>query len=221
MTKLNLREQALKLRKEGYSYRYIKDKVGVSLGTLSEWLFHVKFSPNQETLERIGKARVAAMLSKHKKKEEQIKRALSLAKKDIGSVTERDVFMLGLGIYIGEGSKTHNNIRVINADPRVIRFVIVWFKSKLQFKNENFRVRLHLYPDNNEEECLSFWSKKLNIPRSLFLKSQIDLREGKKSKKVRKLPYGTAHLSIRSNGNEEHGVFLARRIAGWIDEVLT
>ena len=42
----------------------------------------------------------------------------------------------------------------------------------------------------------------------------------KKAKKAGKLPYGTAHLSLRSKGNKEHGVFLARRINGWIQEVL-
>ena len=55
-----------------------------------------------------------------------------------------------------------------------------------------------------------------NIPLSQFGKTQIDARENKSNKKKRKLPYGTAHLTIKSIGNRNNGVLLHRRIVGWI-----
>lgn len=220
MAKPLLRAQAVELRKAGYSYSYIRKKIPVSLGTLAEWLSQIPYQPNAETAENIGKARIAAMMAKRNVRKQNTDSAIQYAKKDIGNMSERDIFMLGLGIYIGEGSKTHDNIRVVNSDPRIIRFAIRWFKDKFAFDDDNFRLRLHLYPDSNIEECLSFWSKELNISQSLFQKTQIDFRIDKKAKKTGKLPYGTAHLSTRSKGNKEHGVFLARRINGWIQEVL-
>ena len=48
--KLFIKEKAIKLRKEGYSYSYIKDKLGISKGTLSYWLRDIKYVPNEYTL---------------------------------------------------------------------------------------------------------------------------------------------------------------------------
>ena len=128
--------------------------------------------------------------------------------------------MLGIGIYIGEGTKTNDSIRIINADPKIIRFAVKWFEQACGLSRKNFSLRLHLYPDNNTKRCIKFWSNSSGIPMSQFQKTYIDIRKDKKMFKRGKLLYGTAHLSIRSNGKKEFGVFLARKINAWIGEVL-
>ena len=67
---------------------------------------------------------------------------------------------------------------------------------------------------------LHFWSKSTGIPISNFKKSSIDRRQDKKKLKNGKLPFGTAHLLIKSNGNKDFGVLLARKINAWMNEVL-
>ena len=215
-----VREEIFKLRKEGHSYTYISQKTGMSKGTLSGWLSDVPYAPNKITIERIGKARAASGRVKAKIKLESIKRAGEEAKKDIGKLKKRDLFMIGIGIYIGEGSKTGNAIRVINADPKIIKFVVRWLEKACGLARENFRLRLHIYPDNNIKECINFWSNMSGIPSRQFQKTYIDIRKDKKIFKKGKLPYGTAHLSIISGGKKEFGVFLARRINAWMGEVL-
>lgn len=215
-----IREQVFKLREEGYSYSYILQKVKISKSTLSAWLSNVPYSPNQTTITRIGKARAASGYWKAKRKLESIENAEKEAKNEIGQVTKRDLFMLGIGIYIGEGSKSYNIVRVINADPKIIKFAVKWFEKVIDLPRENFRIRLHLYPDNNIDECVDFWSSVSGIPAHQFQKTSIDKRKDKKMFKRGKLPHGTAHLSIRSNGRKEFGVFLARKINAWIKEVL-
>ena len=214
------REQIFKLRREGYSYNYISEKTGVSKSTLSGWLSGIPYTPNKTTIERIGKARAASGHAKAQQKLISFENALVEAKKEIGEITKRDLFMLGIGIYVGEGTKTNDIIRVINADPKIIRFTVRWFEEICGLSRENFRIRLHLYPDNNIKKCINFWSNISGIPAGQFQKTYIDLRENKKMFKRGKLPYGTAHLSIRSNGKKEFGVFLARKINAWIGEVL-
>lgn len=216
----NIRERIFKLRKDGYSYNYISSKTGVSKSTLSGWLAGVPYQPNQITIEKIGKARAASGHAKARQKLQSFESAERRAKSDIGKISKRDLFMIGIGIYIGEGTKTNDIVRVINADPKIIRFIIGWFEQVCGLVRENFRIRLHLYPDNNIENCIHFWSEISGIPVHQFQKTQIDLRENKKMSKRGKLPHGTAHLSIRSNGKKEFGVFLARRINAWIGEVL-
>ena len=215
-----IREQVFKLRNEGYSYNYISEKIGISKSTLSGWLAKTPYTPNKETIAKIGKARAASGYWKAKRKQESIEEAEKEAKKDIGEITKRDLFVLGLGIYIGEGTKTHSIVRIINADPKIIKFAVRWFEEACGLSRENFRIRLHLYPDNDVKKCMRFWSNISGIPLTQFQKTYIDIRKGKKMFKRGKLPYGTAHLGIKSNGKKEFGVFLARRINGWIKRVL-
>lgn len=217
---LSTKSQAIKLRQEGHSYSYIQNEVGISKGTLNSWLSIIPYRPNKETIERIGKARAASALEKHQTKLDSLSVAYEQAIKDVGELSKRDIFMLGIALYIGEGSKTHDIIRVINSDPKIIRFAVKWFTEVCSLTKDNFRIRLHLYPDNNIKESLKFWSKETTIPISQFQKIQVDLRTDKKKTNKGKLPHGTAHLSVKSNGRRELGVFLARRIAGWIDVVL-
>ncbi len=211
--------EAINLRKKSYSYGYISEKLLVSKSTLNGWLSTIEYKPNKEMIERIGKARAKSGEVKSQIKIDSFERASNLAKKDIGSLSKRDLFMLGIGLYMGEGTKSHRIMRVINADPKVIRLAIRWFKEVMGLSTDNFKIRLHIYPDNDVSKSLKYWSKMSSIPLSQFHKVQIDRRANKKSSKRGKLPYGTAHLSILSNGNKEFGTFLLRRILAWTDEV--
>jgi len=214
------KQRAIDLRKQGYSYSYIAKFVPVSKSTLSDWLGKIPFKPNQHTVETIGKARAASGAKKHLIKVETLNRAKLQSEKDIGEISKRDLFMLGLAIYIGEGGKSNDIIRVVNADPRIIRLCIKWFIEICGVKIKQIRIRLYLYPDNNESESIYYWFKFTKIPVSQFQTSIIDRRENKKENKKGKLPFGTAHMSIRSLGDKNFGVYLHRLILAWIDRVL-
>ena len=218
--KVHLKKKAELLRYEGYSYSDIQSKISVSKSTLSLWLSNIVYTPNTHALEKMRRARDKANTARINGRVNSEKQAFELARKDIGALNKRDIFMLGIGIYIGGGTKSNNIIRVINADPKIIKFAMLWFKSILGFSNDNFRLRLHLYPDNNVVTSEKYWSQYLHLPRKFFHKSYIDVRKNKKLAKRGKLPYGTGHLAIVSNRKPEHGAFLFRRIKGWIKLVL-
>ncbi len=220
MTKLHAKAIARRLREEGHSYTYIVKNVRVSKSTLGIWLADIPFTPNAVTIERIGKARAASGAAKNKLKRESITQAAIEAKRQLGAVSQRDLFMLGLGVYIGEGAKTSSSVCVVNADHRIIRLAINWFVSIFGVDKKNFRVRLHLYPDCNEQESRSFWSQRIGIPEGQFLKSIFDRRLDKKAIKSGKLPHGTADLRINANGDKRFGVFLKRKVDALMDSVL-
>ena len=210
-----IKQKAIDLRKQGYSYNYILKHVSVAKSTLSDWLHDIPFTPNQYTLDTIGKAHIASGVYKHQIKVKSLEKAELQARKDILNLSDRDIMMLGLGLYIGEGGKTDGLIRIINSDPKVIKLAIKWFKFSFGIKTENIKVRLFLYPDNIEKDCIEYWSKQIGVPDSQFFKPTIDIRTNKKMSNKRKLPFGTAHMSI--NGS---GVYLHRLIMAWINRVL-
>ncbi len=213
-----LREKAIKLRVAGYSYNMIKERLGVPKSTLSNWLSRIPFVPNREVIARVGRGKLKSALFKQRLKFESIERAKQIAKKDIGFLSKRDLFILGIGLYLGEGEKTYENVRIVNSDPKIIQLAIKWFYNACGVKKENFRPSIHLYPDNNIKISLRFWSNitKIQIPQ--FGKTIIDQRKNKSTLKRRKLPHGTLHLYVMSNGLPHLGVNLHRKIQAWIEE---
>lgn len=218
MHKPSTRELALVLRKEGFAYSFISKKTGLSKSTLSEWLSKTPYTPNQQTIERVGKAIAASNARKTQIRQRETEEVRQAAFLDIGDISKRDLFMFGLGLYLGEGAKTYGITRIVNSDPNVIHLAMKWFHG-LGVSRTQFLLTIHLYPDSDVERSLQFWSHTTTIPRSQFGKTQIDRRINKKKNRAGKLPHGTAHLTVRSLGKKEFGVVLARKIQAWTDEV--
>ncbi len=212
------KEQAVGLRNAGYSYGMIRQKLGISKSTLSDWLGDIHFVPNEELLKRVGDARMRSGLTKHRLKFENIEKMKRAAKAEIGKLSRRDILMLGIGLYLGEGSKSQEEVRIVNSNPLIIRLAIKWLKEFCKIKNPHLRIAIHGYPDHDIHQLVHFWSKVLCIPVEQFNKTIIDIRKNKSKYKKRKLPYGTAHLYIRGGGTLALGVKgLHRKIMGWIE----
>ena len=154
--KVHAKARAIELRTAGHSYNYIAPLVGVSKSTLSAWLATVPYTPNAETCDRIGKALAASGAAKAKLKQNSLEMAWREALSIIGKCSKRDLFMAGLGLYIGEGSKTTNQTVFVNANPAIVRFMVRWFIETLNLKIENIRIRIHLYPDSDIQNSIKF-----------------------------------------------------------------
>lgn len=214
-----LKELAITLRKNGYSYPYISKKTTLSKSTLSGWLADIPYTPNTETIKAHGKALAAAGERKAKIRQEALHQIKREAAEEIKSVTKRDLFMFGLGLYLGGGGKTHGFVRIVNSDPRVIKSIVAWFRNSGVHKTQ-FAVTIHLYPDTDIRQSLQFWSRTTSIPVNQFRKAQVDTRTDKKANKKGRLPYGTCHVSVQSKGRKEFGVSFFRKIQAWNDNVL-
>lgn len=213
-----LKVKAKKLRVDGYSYSMIKDKLGVSKSTLSNWLAFIPFKPNQEVIQKIGSAKLKSALYKQNLKFKNIAAMRKEASQDIGLLSQRDLFMLGIGLYMGEGSKSLEQVNITNSDPVIIRTAIKWLKSFLKLNTKNFTIAIHAYPDTDLVKSIDFWSKQTKIPKEQFSKIIIDKRKNKSILNKRKLPYGTISLRVKNGGTIPVGVRgLHRKIMGWID----
>lgn len=219
MHNLARKHEVIMLRKHGYSYSLISQKTGIPKATLSDWLADIPYTPNSEVVERVGTARALAGARHAHKKRLSHEKAHTDAVLELGTITRRDVLLFGLGLYLGEGSKTAGVVRIVNSDPDVIAGAVAWFRS-LGVASSQFTPRLHLYPDSNVRACTQFWSEVLRLPVRQFQSPYIDVRTNKKQKKSGKLPYGTLHLGVRSGGNKEYGVFFFRKIQAMNAKIL-
>lgn len=204
-------EIALRMRKDGYSYSLIQEEVSVAKSTLSRWLKDVPYIPNQEVRKRIGNARAAAGKAKHDMKLLSYQQARMLAEHDFTHINNKSLHCLGLGIYMGEGEK-NDNVGLANSDPVIIKLFIRWLQECYGVGLEHLTASVHIYPDHDEQLVCRYWSSVTGISTASFGKTQIDRREKKRTTKYRKLPYGTVHVRVKSNGKKELGVLLSRRI---------
>ena len=217
MKPISLRERAIHYRKKGYSYNMIKAKMGLSKSTLSGWLRGVSFTPNKQVLERIGEAKLKSARSKNQRMVEDVRAMRELAKDEIGVLTKRDLWFLGIGLYLGEGTKMNEVVRISNSDPGVIKIALRWFREICGLGDKNFRLILYSYPDIDIDWAIKYWSKITGLSKKQFAKTQIDTRDDKLKKKKNKLPYGTLHIRVKSYGKKDFGRSLHRRIMGWIE----
>ncbi|HLD70418.1 MAG TPA: hypothetical protein VI937_00845 [Negativicutes bacterium] len=217
---LSLKEKAIDYRKKGYSYNMITEKIGVNKSTLSNWLTKISFTPNKELIKRIGSAKLKSALFKHNQKISEIEEMRELAGLELGRVTKRDLWFLGIGLYLGEGTKAYEQVRFSNSNPEMIRIAVVWFKDICKLKNINFNPVVHVYPDNDIQGAMTYWAEITGLPLKQFGKTYVDVRTGKSKTKRKTLPYGTLHLRVKSFGEKQFGRRLHRRIMGWIENTV-
>ncbi len=168
------KEEALRLRHKGLSYSQIRDLLGVSKSTLSGWLHDVPLSKEEmRSLQHSEVVIEKIRLTKTKKRESRLRGVFDKVSKDIGSLSERELFLVGLCLYWGEGTKAQAyTVALANTDPTMIRFYLLWLDS-MGIKRERISIRLHLYSDMDIEKETEFWSMETKIPTGSFRKPYI------------------------------------------------
>lgn len=220
MKPISLKGKAINYRKQGYSYGMISEKLGLAKSTLSDWLREIPYEPNKEVLKRIKLGPIKSARIRHNQKVATIKKIKKKAKKELGKLTKRDLWLLGIGLYLGDGSKAQESVQLTNSDPEIIKLAARWFREICGSNTKNLTISIHAYPDNDIKNAINYWSRIAGIPKSQFKKTQIDKRINKTGKGKTKLPHGTVRLTVRARDKRELGVNLHRRIMGWIEGVL-
>lgn len=173
MAKFKEREKAIALRKEKQMsyYSQIKKTLKVSKSTLSLWLRNYPLSKQRirELRDRNERRIEKYRETRRRKKEQRLKLFYREQKKIIFPLNKRELYVAGLFLYWGEGSKSDNTQLIIsNSDPSVIKFFVNWINRALKVPKEKLKFRLQLYKDMDINKEIQFWSKALEIPLSQF-----------------------------------------------------
>jgi transcriptional regulator with XRE-family HTH domain len=203
MAKFDKRLKAFKMRRGGMSLKEIANKLEVSKSTVSIWCQSIELTEKQQT--RLAKkmfnaghtGRIKGAL---KNKEGKLKRILDAqcsAKELLGEMSRRDRFILGLGLYWGEGVKADKSTTAfINSDPRAVKFMRDWFHDFLHVDDNRFNPYVFITMSHRDRQTVicNYWTKILEVPVSkvIYLKSA-----PKKVYENHDLYYGTVALRIR------------------------
>jgi len=186
----------MRLRKKGASYSQIREKLKVSKSSLSLWLRNMPLSEERlKELQGFNTVRIEKYReTRRRTREARWAKVREIAKKDIGSLSKRELFLTGLFLYWGEGGKTKvASTTISNTDPAVILFFVQWLKL-FKVPRNRLRVHIHLYADMNVQKELQYWSKTLKLPLSSFRKPYIKKSNRAGLTYMQKFTHGTCNL---------------------------
>lgn len=214
MTKLLLKREVVKLRKQGKSYSDIRKLVKVSKGSLNLWLRDIELTNEQKL----------ALHDRRKKAVETYRKTMRLKRLRRNSqyyidqvsqwvpLSEREIYIAGLFLYLGEGNKASpNTIGITNTDPSVVKFALYWITKSLKIPKSKIRIQLHLYSDMVVEDEIHFWLSQLKMKRSCLVKPYI-----KKSHRTeidqKGWGHGTCALAVHNTVLKENIMMAMRAI---------
>lgn len=214
------REEAIKLREKGLSYREILAQIPVSKASLSLWLKDVTLLPGHAyriTEKRLAAARGGAL----KKKENRIaltKEIKDKARKEIGKLSKRELWLIGIALYWAEGSKEkdHRSAKVLfsNSDPYMIKVFTRWLLEVIGLPKEKivFNIVLHENNKHRIDVVQKFWLNhtgfsKENFGNIYFKKNIVNT----KRKNVGENYFGLLRVFVKESSS------LNRRIQGWTE----
>jgi hypothetical protein len=222
MANIQLREEALALRHRGHSISEIVKKLGASKSTVSYWCRDILLSERQIRFLANKKkegGRIGRLRASEQKRLARIK-AVAIetenGKRDIGRLSKRDLFILGLGLYWGEGYKSGNEeCGFTNSNPDIIKAFITWVNNVYGIPVRNLITRVSVNETHSDriDVIERYWSRITNIPTSQFTKTSLIKAHSRKSYSNRENHFGTLRIKVR------RGTALRRRILGGIKAI--
>lgn len=205
---------AFELRREGKSYREITHLLRIPKSTLATWFKDLSWSKsltlqlaerykvkNTNRLVEINKQRRLLTIQRDRASQVRARERFQELKNDL-------LFLSGVMLYWGEGDKKSRSVvRVSNSDPGIVRITSKFLRKRLKIKLEKLKGQILLYPDNNKDKALDFWSKVSGIPKKQFFKTQVILG---RSNSKRRLIHGVCTLYV-------HDTLLKIQILEWIN----
>ncbi|MFJ5531552.1 hypothetical protein [Streptomyces sp. NPDC093261] len=210
----DLRARARELRLQGWTYDRIEAELGCAKSSVSLW---VRDLPKPERRDPQEQAKLAARkrweheLTIRDEKRRQTKAA---AAQEIGDLSDRELFAIGVALYWAEGTKDKPHARrervtFVNSDSGVIRLFLAWLEL-LGVEREDIGYRLMIHESADVEAAEKYWADLVGADRGSFGKTTLKRHNPKTVRKNTGDAYrGCLVLTVRQSAD------LYRRIEGW------
>lgn len=186
----------------------IAKKVGVAKSTVSIWCRNIILTEAQQVRirERLIKAghkgRMIGAEANRNKRIANIAKATAHAAEKVGQLVARDLLMLAIGLYWGEGSKGDDpKFYFTNSDPETILSMInilreIFFVADHELKPTLF---INEYHRDRVGKVMRFWSNYLGLPVAQFGNPVLLRMRQRKSYPNRNSYYGVLRVGVRKS----------------------
>jgi hypothetical protein len=204
MAKSLLHNQALALRRRGWSVRRIASELRISKDSASKWTRDVILTIEQ--LENLQKklfagrerGRLLANLKRRQDKDGRIESAKQFGLKTLNRLTRKELLVAGLALYAGEGVKKRREVRFCNTDPAIINFMINWLIECFGVTISDFHCAVGINEAHKNRDVIvrKYWSNITGIPLASFRKTSFKKAISKKVYENFNEHYGTLDVRL-------------------------
>ena len=225
MAKIQEKIKAQELRQKGWSINEIAQKLNTSKSTTSVWCRDISLTPIQiqrlveKQTSKSYKGRLKGLEKIRQKRLQEVKFLRKEGIKEIKKLNKKEFLIAGIAIYWSEGYTAPVNYEVgfTNSDPKMVLFMLEWFKNCCKVSNDRFSLRVGINEIHKDrvKKVEKYWSQLTEIPLSQFNKVSLKKTKIKKIYKNHNEHYGTLRIKVRQ------GTRLRRKIDGWIEGLIS
>lgn len=211
---------AIKLRRHGLSYSEIAAKVPVSKASLSLWLKNVRLTTeqHQKLSHKSDEGRIKGAAIRREQRLRTTQDIMNRSEQEIGSITRRELWLIGAALYWAEGSKAkaHNvscGVMFSNSDPLMIKLFLKWLHNICNEQLSQIECELYIHANHRRrvDEIKKYWSNITGFPVNRFNYVYFKKPKNNTLRKNHANEYfGLARIKVRRSTN------LNRRISGWV-----
>ncbi|MFD6292012.1 hypothetical protein ACFWDP_37660 [Streptomyces anthocyanicus] len=173
----DLRDKARELRLQGWTYDRIQAELGCSKSSISLW---VRDLPKPERRDSVEQAKLAARKRwEHELavRDERRQRTKETAAAGVGALSDRELLLVGVGLYWAEGTKDkpharRESVTFVNSDPSVIRLYLAWL-TLLGIGPDRLRYRVMIHMTADVEGAVHYWADLVGVDSTVFQKTTI------------------------------------------------
>jgi hypothetical protein len=186
--KLEERARARELRAQAWTLQEIADELGVAKSSVSLWVRGVEFDA---TSRRSAVTHRRPRGSDHPLRRRKLAQLEQLRKEGlerIGTLSEREFLVAGLGLYAGDGGKGEMAVEFANSNPALVAFHCRWLRWFFAVEEHRLRVVVYLHQGLDIDAATAHWSDVTGVPPAQFTK-----------------PYRAVSDATIRNNKHEHG----------------
>ncbi|WP_406381976.1 hypothetical protein [Streptomyces sp. NBC_01618] len=210
----DLRDKARELRLQGMTYDQIQVELGCSKSSISLWVRDLPKPERNRTREEASAIARRGWEATLRRRETERRKTKQDATNEIGTMSERELFLLGVGLYWSEGSKSKphrlaERVTFINSDPRMIEVFLAWLQL-LGVSPQQLRFHVHIHETADATAAEQYWRDLTRAGSASFGKTSIKKHNPRTNRKNVGEDYrGCLVVRVLKSAD------LYRRIEGW------
>jgi hypothetical protein len=209
VAKTTERLEARKLRRKGKSIGFIANKIGVSKSSASIWCGDITLTKEQRDKliknDKKGGAVGRAIANRNKVIErlDRLEKYKYIGRKMVGSISKRDLLILGIALYWGEGNKKGRRLIFSNSDPEMIKIWIRWLREclNLSINDMSCNVGINQIHRHRVASVEKYWSEISGIPLTEFRKVSLKKVKAMKVYENPEEHFGTLCIRVKRSTN--------------------
>ncbi|WP_427166942.1 hypothetical protein ACQF4J_26730 [Streptomyces sp. C1-1] len=173
----DLRTRARELRLQGWTYDRIQVELGCSRSSISLWVRDLPKPEPRYTPEEQRELMQAGLTRLREAQNEERRRVKDGARQEIGELSDRDLFMVGVALYWAEGQKSkpyqrREVVNFVNSDPAVIKVFLAWL-DLLGVPRERLVYRVMIHESADVDGAERYWAGVVGIDASALQRTTL------------------------------------------------